>query len=73
MALGGSDSVAGCPHQAPLRLHPPLVSFIALLGSPKVLAKLALPCRAYNAAGRMVTPFPCLASRTQLAFLTRCR
>jgi len=36
MVLGGSDAVAAAPYHAPLRLHPPLVSFIALFDGAAV-------------------------------------
>ena len=42
MVLGGSRTVATGPHHAPLRLPPPLVSFIALFDSaPKLPLRLA--------------------------------
>ena len=48
MVLGVSYIVAADPYHPPLRLHPPLVSFIALLGSPvfmTALDRLLLPPR----------------------------
>ena len=36
MVLGGNDTVATGLYHAPLRLHPPLVSFIALFGSLRI-------------------------------------
>ena len=40
MVLGGSDPVAANPYHAPLPLHPPLVSFIALLGTVGISLRL---------------------------------
>jgi len=40
MVLGASDTLAVAVYHAPLRLHPPLVSFIALFGSAQHLSRL---------------------------------
>jgi len=42
MALGGSEPVAAHLYHAPLRLHPPLVSFIALFDGAVALCTLPL-------------------------------
>ena len=54
MVLGGSDSVAADPYHAPLRLDPPLVSFIALFGSRAVRLPLCRACHAVRSPATLV-------------------
>ena len=54
MVLGGSDSVAADPYHAPLRLDPPLVSFIALFGSRAVRLPLCRACLAVRSPATLV-------------------